>query len=116
MEDIKRLGLPVVIICSAAFLTKGIENYFTGEFVHTILSILTVAFLFIFGVTLNRNRKKKSSAVFRKVFAILIVLLLLFMQLGYFELPYVSNWFSFLGMKSFYINMLYIFCGYLFVD
>lgn len=38
------------------------------------------------------------------------------MQLGYLDLAIVNRWFAYLGMGSFYINMLYIFCGYLFVD
>lgn len=116
MDDVKRLGFPILIICLSAFLTKLVEKYLVGEFVHTLLIIVTVGFLFMFGVSLNKSRKKKSNAVFRKVLAIVIVILLLFMQLGYFELPYVSTWFAYLGMDAFYMNMLYIFCGYLFID
>lgn len=89
MDDVKRLGTPLLII-------------------------IMVASLFMFGVSLNR--KKRSNAVFRKVVAIVIVLLLLFMQLGFLDLAVVNRWFAYLGMGSFYINMLYIFCGYLFID
>lgn len=116
MEDVKRLGFPVAIICLAAFLTKIIESYLVGGFVHTLLVIFAVCALFLFGISLNKSRKKKSTAVFRKVLAIIIVILLLFMQLGYFEIPYISTAFQYIGIDTFYINMLYIFCGYLFVD
>lgn len=116
MDDVRRLGFPVLVIVLSAFLTKLFERYLTGSWVHTFLIIFTVASLFTFGVSLNKSRKKKSNAVFRKVLAIVLVILMLFMQLGYFELPYVSAWFAYLGMGSFYINMLYIFCGFLFVD
>lgn len=116
MEDVKRLGYPILIICFSAFLNKLIEKYIEGNFTHTILVLVTVGFLFLFGISLNKSQKKKSNAVFRKVLAIVIAILLLSMQLGYFELPYISAWFAYLGMESFYINMLYIFCGYLFVD
>lgn len=116
MKDMKRLGFPILIICVAAFLTKVIECYFLEDAVYQILSIMTVALLFMFGISLNKDRKKKNKSIIRKAVASLIVTLLMFMQLGNFELPYVSSWFVFLGIKSFYINMLYIFCGYLFVD
>lgn len=116
MDDLKRLGFPVLIIAISAFLTKLIQSYLTGSFVHTLLIIVTVSALFMFGISLNKSRKKSSNAVFRKVFAVVMVILLLFMQLGYFEIPYVSDAFSFLGIDVFYMNMIYIFCGYLFVD
>ena len=112
MDDIKRLGTPLLIIVLSAFLTKLVETWLKGSFIHTLLIIIMVASLFMFGVSLNR--KKRSNAVFRKV--IVIVLLLLFMQLGYLDLVMVSQWFAYLGIDTFYIHMLYIFCGYLFVD
>ena len=110
MDDVKRLGTPLLIIVLSAFLTKLVETWLKGGFVHTLLIIIMVASLFMFGVSLNR--KKRSNAVYRKVVAIVIVLLLL----GYLDLAIVNRWFAYLGMGSFYINMLYIFCGYLFVD
>lgn len=116
MEDTKRLGFPLLIIILSAFFTKLIENYLHGDFVTTLMTILIVASLFFFGISLNKSRKKRSNAVFRKVIAIVIVILLLFMQLGYFTLPFMKNVFTFIGIDAFYINMLYIFCGYLFVD
>lgn len=116
MDDVKRLGFPVLIICISAFLSKMIETYVQGDFVHTLMVIVIVSALFLFGLSLNKGRKKKSSAVFRKVIAIVIVVLLLFMQLGYFTLPFMKDIFTFIGIDAFYINMLYIFCGYLFVD
>lgn len=116
MDDVKRLGFPILIIALSAFLTKLIETYLSGSYVYTIIVIVTVSALFMFGVSLNKSRKKRSNAIFPKVFAVVLVILLLFMQLGYFKIPYVSEAFSFLGIDAFYMNMIYIFCGYLFVD
>ena len=99
MDDVKRLGTPLLIIVLSAFLTKLVETWLKGGFVHTLLIIIMVASLFMFGVSLNR--KKRSNAVFRKVVAIVIVLLLLFMQLGYLDLAIVNRWFAYLGMGSF---------------
>ena len=68
MDDVKRLGTPLLIIVLSAFLTKLVETWLKGGFVHTLLIIIMVASLFMFGVSLNR--KKRSNAVFRKVVAI----------------------------------------------
>lgn len=114
MGDTRRLGFPLLIIIVSAILTKLVERWLYGGFVHTLLVIIMVVSLFMFGVALNP--KRRSNAVFRKVVAIVIALLLFFMQLGFLNLAFVNNWFAYLGMDSFYINMLYIFCGYLFID
>ncbi len=116
MQDIKRLGFPLLIIVLSAFLSRLIETYLKGSFVHTLMVILIVTALFFFGVSLNKGRKKRSNAVFKKVIAILVVILMFLMQLGYFTLPVMENVFHLIGIDEFYINMLYIFCGYLFVD
>lgn len=116
MEDVKRLGFPLLIIVLSAFLSRLLETYLHGSFVHTLMVILIVIALFLFGVSLNKSRKKRSNAVFKKVVAILVVILMLFMQLGYFTLPIMQNVFTLIGIDAFYMNMLYIFCGYLFVD
>ncbi len=116
MQDIKRLGFPLLIIVLSAFLSRLIETYLKGSFVHTLMVILIVTALFFFGVSLNKGRKKRSNAVFKKVIAILVVILMFLMQLGYFTLPVMENVFHLIGIDAFYINMLYIFCGYLFVD
>ena len=85
MDDLKRLGFPILIIALSAFLTKLIETYLSGAYVYSLLIIVTVSALFMFGVSLNKSRKKRSNAVFPKVFAVVLVILLLFTQLGYFK-------------------------------
>ena len=64
MDDVKRLGTPLLIIVLSAFLTKLVETWLKGGFVHTLLIIIMVASLFMFGVSLNR--KKRSNAVFAR--------------------------------------------------
>lgn len=116
MEDVKRLGWPFLVIVISAFITKLLQTYTAVGYDSTLMTMLIVIALCLFGFSLNKNRKKKSSAVFKKVIAILVIILLLFMQLGYFTIPYVSTAFNFFGIDAFYINMIYIFCGYLFAD
>ena len=110
MDDVKRLGYPVLIIFLSAFIVKLINTYFYSNFTAMLLTIITVSALFLFGTSLNKSRKR------RKVLAIIIVLFLVLMQLGLFEIAVVSEVLFFFGVNSFFINMIYIFCGFLFVD
>lgn len=59
MDDVKRLGTPLLIIVLSAFLTKLVETWLKGGFVHTLLIIIMVASLFMFGVSLNRKKAKQ---------------------------------------------------------
>lgn len=116
MEDLKRLGLPVVLILISALLVKLINQFFVFPFTPTLLTFLIVTALFVFGMLLNKSRKKRTPAVFKKVLAILVMVLLMLMQMGYFTLPFMKHAFDFFGVDAFFINMIYIFCGYLFAD
>ena len=116
MDDLKRLGYPILIIFLSAFLIKLIDLYITGNFVSLLITIITVSALFLFGTSLNKSRKKRTQSVFKKVWAIIIVVFLVLMQLGLFSIDVVEDILFFFGVHSFFINMIYIFCGYLFVD
>ena len=116
MSDFKKLGVPFIIIFVSALVTKLIAIYFASSMSDTLVKILIVLALCVFGASLNASRRKRSNSVWKKVVAVLIVLFLLFMQLNLFTFASVSQLFSFFGMDAFYINMLYIFCGYLMVD
>lgn len=116
MDDIKRLGYPMLIIFLSAFIVKLINTYFISNFTSILLTIITVSALFLFGTSLNKSRKRRNPAVLKKVVAIILVLFLVLMQLGLFEIAIVSEVLFFFGVNSFFINMIYIFCGYMFVD
>ncbi|MEF9962350.1 MAG: amino acid permease [Erysipelotrichaceae bacterium] len=116
MNEFKRLGYPIGIIFVSAFVIKMIDLYLVFPYVSMLVTILTVIALALFGMSLNKSRKRRNPSAFKKVLAVLIVIFLLLMQLGYFQLPFVSKTFNFFGVDAFFINMLYIFCGYLFVD
>lgn len=116
MEDTKRLGIPFLIILFSALAVKLINRFFTSSFTPTLLTFLIVCSLFLFGMVLNKSRKRRNPAVFKKVLAILVMVLLMLMQMGYFTLPLMKDAFDFFGVDAFYINMIYIFCGYLFAD
>lgn len=116
MSDAKKLGVPFLVIFISALLTKLINMYFSDVISDTIFKIIIVIALCTFGATLNSSFRKRSKSVWKKVLAVLIVLFLLFMELNLFTFTSVNEIFQLFGVNSFYINMLYIFCGYMLVD
>lgn len=116
MDEIKRLGYPVLIIFLSALITRFLEMYLVMDYSAQIIKLIVVGSLFLFGTSLNKSRKRRTSSVFKKTIAILLTLLLLCMQFGLFHIPAFSHLLSYFGVDAFFINMLYIFSGYLFVD
>lgn len=115
MNDTKRLGLPLAIILFGAFAIWFVDTYLVMNTVLEFLrTILIVACFFFFGYYLNK--KKKSNAVFKKVIAILLTILLTCMRYDMFaNIPFIGIILSAFGSEGFSL-MLYIYCGYLFAD
>lgn len=116
MNDVKRIGLPFLVILVSAFVTRFVASYVTGDNAATIIKVVSVIGLCAFGATLHTVIKKRSGSVWKKVVAILVIIFLLFMQLGYFTFASVNDFFLLFGVDAFYMNMLYILCGYMLMD
>lgn len=114
MKDLQRLGLPLLLIIATAILNRFILNIFYGEAVNLIVRLLVIFVLFWLGVLLNPHKGGK--AVFRKVLAIVLLIFMVSMEMGWLSVPAVSNAFTFLGLEGLYFNLLYVYCGYLFSD
>lgn len=116
MSDFRKLGVPFLIIFISALVDKLCSIYLPALFTSLMFKILMVIALCVFGASLNINKRRGGRSVFKKVLAILMILFLLFMQLQLFTFASVASIFDFFGVDAFYINMLYIFCGYLFME
>ena len=71
MDDLKRLGYPILIIFLSAFLIKLIDLYITGNFVSLLITIITVSALFLFGTSLNKSRRKEPNRYSKKYWLLL---------------------------------------------
>ena len=69
--------------------------------------LITLAAFFCF-LWLPSNANAGASSV--------LMVLLLLIQLGYIRIALIAETFQFFGIDAFFINMIYIFCGYLFAD
>lgn len=116
MSDAKKLGIPFLVIFIGALLLKVLDMYLSNIMTPSLTKIITVIILCLFGATLNISFHKRSKSVWKKVVAVLVVLFLLFMELGLFTFTSVSNTFSLFGVNALFIQLLYVFCGYVLVD
>ena len=116
MSDFRKLGIPFIIIFISALASKLCSMYLPMMVTSSMFKVLMVAALCIFGASLNANKRRGGRSVVKKVVAILMIIFLLFMQLQLFTFASVANTFNFFGVDAFYINMLYIFCGYLLME
>lgn len=115
MSDVRKLGVPFLVIFLGALSVKLIDLYLVGGMSEVLMKIVIVIFLCTFGYTLNVSRRR-SKSVWKKVVAVLGIIFLCFMQLDLFAFSSVVNVFALFGINAFYINMLYIFFGYLLAD
>lgn len=114
MNDSKRLGMPILVMVVSTTLFYLIHTYLQSSITTTLLTIIFDVSLFIFGVTLNGKRKSRS--VYRKVIALVCTIILLFIQLGVVDMPFVTSLQSFLSINPYLLSMLYIYFGFLFMD
>lgn len=114
MKDFKRLGLPLLIIIASAIIVRFVNLYVVADFADNLVTIIIVVSLFLFGTTLNI--RKTSNAIMKKVIAIALLIVLMLMQMNIFTITFIKDFFDLFGIGSFFVNMIYIYCGYLFVD
>lgn len=116
MDIIKRLGFPLVILVGLAVISKYYYEYANGVggTIETIYIIIQAVGLVWLGIKLNKENNQKMTL--RKLFAIVTVLVLLFMQLKLVELSFIRNLFQKFGISDFYYLLLYVFCGFVYSD
>lgn len=115
MKDFRYIGYPLFIILISALLCKLIHTYVGGNLHDYLIIFIRITALFTFGMSLNKA-SRRSYTVWKVVFSVVVTLFLLLMELDLFYLPVLSDMIFFFGVSSFFINMMYILCGYMFVD
>ncbi len=116
MSDAKKLGIPFLVIFIGALLLKVLSMYLSPIMNDTLIKIITVIILCLFGATLNIAFHKHSKSVWKKVVAVLVILFLLFMELNLFTFSSIADVFATFGITSMFLQLLYVYCGYLLVD
>ena len=111
-KDFQRLIIPLLIILSTAILNEIVTSFITGELAQLILTGVLAIILFCLGILFNEGRADK--AVFRKIISVVFAILLICMEMGWLNIPVVTNMFNMLGIKGLFYSLLYIYCGYLY--
>ncbi len=115
MKDFRYIGYPLFVTLVGALLYQLVSTYVGGSLQNTLLILIRVCALFVFGMSLNKTTRRHMS-VWKIVLSVVLTVFLLLYELEAFSLPVLSTALSFFGVGGFFICMLYIWCGYLFVD
>ena len=71
MDNIKRLGTPLLVLILAALITRLMNAYMHIPYQSMILLIIEVTSLFLFGMFLNKSHGRRNGSVFKKGFLFL---------------------------------------------
>ena len=115
MKDFKYIGYPLFITLISALLYQLVATYISGSIGSTLLILIRVCALFSFGMALNKSKRRHMS-VWKIVVSVVLTIFLLLYELEAFYLPGLSSFLAYFGVGGFFICMLYILCGYIFVD
>lgn len=115
MKDFRYIGYPLFILLISGLLYQLVATYISGALANTLLILIRVCALFTFGMALNKTSRRHMS-VWKIVLSVALTIFLVLYEFGLFALPVLSDVLSFFGVGGFVICMLYILCGYLFVD
>lgn len=115
MEVMKRLLRPLAVLLLAALAGAILETYVKLDFMDSFMIVWKAVFLFLFGMMLTA-RKRRSSAVFSKVIAIVVALVFLTVQLELLHVGWLANGLHFLGIEGIYYWLVYVLCGWLFME
>ncbi len=114
MSDVRKLGVPFLIIILGAFMIKLVSTYIDVSW--QVIKVLETIVLCAFGASLNATKRKGGNGVIYKVLAIVIVVILLLMELGVVSIPFVVSLFTTIGIYQTFVYLLYIFSGYIFME
>ena len=114
MKDFKYLGYSLFVVLVGSLLYSIVDRFIPGSIGNTLLILIRVGTLFTFGMSLNKTNRRHMS-VWKIVLSVVLTIFLALYELGAFALPILSTVLSIFG-SSFFVYMLYVWCGYLFVD
>lgn len=113
MKNLKRQLAPFVYILICGLFVKMVYHFIMNTFSTQILTIMIASSCFLFGMMLNKKRRKEKTYWLR-IIAIGITILFSLIQMGFLDIPILKITFDFFAIDSFFIHMIYIYCGYLF--
>lgn len=111
----RKYGLPLVFIVSIALITKLFTSFQDDAVGHFFYLMIQTSLLFSLGLSLNTHKKSRHQAWFKKVVVSLVVLFFLLYQLDLIiVMKEMHLFFNFIGLNTFVIELIYIYCGWIF--
>jgi hypothetical protein len=112
----RRYGLPILIILLTGISLNTLGIILSGDIGSKIIIILRCVLMFVFGLNMYVGRKKRNQSWIKKLVISFFLIFFLVWDLGFVMIPELKTIFNFLGIKSYVIYLVYIYCGYAFYD
>ena len=111
-----RYGLPFVILIVSGFLVRLEQIFLSGTFETTICSATLILGAFAFGISLNRQRRRRNESWLKKIVISFLLVYFLLMDLGVVLVPSIAEFFQMIGISGSLVNLLVVYLGYCFFD
>jgi hypothetical protein len=111
-----RYGLPFVILIVTGLLVRLEQIFLSGTVETTICSVTMILGAFAFGISLNRQRRRRNESWLKKIVISFLLVYFLLMDLGIVLLPSIMEFFQMIGISGSLLNLLIVYLGYCFFD
>ena len=111
-----RYGFPLVMLIVTGLLIRFEQIFLSGQMESTLCSITFVLGAFAFGISLNRNRRRRNESWLKKIVISFLLVYFLLMDLGIGLIPAISDFFTMIGISGSMLRLFIVYLGYSFFD
>lgn len=109
----KKYILPLLAILLLSIFLNYFSKILEPNFTFLVIIIRCFLLLLIGFIFSNAKYHKKQNWLPKVLFSI-VILIFLFNELNFIEIPGLLEIFNYLGIKGFLVYLIYIYCGYCF--
>ena len=111
-----RYGFPVGILVVSGLLVRLEQIFLSGSLENTICSVTLIAGAFAFGISLNRQRRRRNESWLKKILISFLLVYFLLLELGVVVLPSIAEVFEMIGISGTLKMLMVVYLGYSFFD
>ena len=112
----KKYGIPILVVILGSIVHGIATDILDFASAAAICTIIKVAVIFGFGVSLGPQQFKSQKGWGKKVLISVLIFFLICWELGYFAFPSLRYLMNFLGLTTFGFSLIYVYCGWIFFD
>lgn len=111
----RKYGYPLFLIIALALSQKLLFDFQKDAVGHFLYLTINGGLLFSLGLSLNNYKKSRNQTWVKKLIVVLVVVFFFLYQLDLIVvMSQIKVFFNFIGLNEFIIQMIYIYCGWVF--